>query len=170
MALLDTLKMLYTPERLMEAMKVSTPAGRIEEIASLYEEGIIEQVTAMQLLNTPLQPEPMPCVKDDRRRPADYQCQCDKCLIQRERLAFPESPLLNRLNTAPLPEPTHCTCGAELMGAKAVAWKRCGDCNVAFLSGRKPQDIDTRIRAAAKPDADPTSGWSAGATAGYEWP
>lgn len=47
----------------------------------------------------------------------------------------------------------------------------CGDCAGSQSLTLKPRDdLDTRIAAARPDDTDPTSGWTAGATPGFEWP
>ncbi len=77
---------------------------------------------------------------------------------------------------APIPPPeapSLCTCGAELMGERAVSYKMCGDCQGLWCQGSaKPVVLDQRIAEVQPPkvDKDPTEAWGAGQTPGYEWP
>ena len=80
----------------------------------------------------------------------------------------PQSDFEIKAHPAPAPDPTHCPCGAELMGKRAKRLAECGDCVSASLRYKVPGDLDTRIKAAAKPDPDPTSGWNAWANPGWE--
>lgn len=79
-------------------------------------------------------------------------------------------------------EPTHCACGAELMPWRGQDRSlvyglsdTCADCRSQIASGQRdtaaPVPLDARIRdAQQKPDPDPSSDWTAGATPAFEWP
>ena len=62
--------------------------------------------------------------------------------------------------------PVGCACGAELMSARALKTRMCGDCQARWC-GVADEPLDSRIRGVA---ADPPASWSAGATPSYEWP
>ncbi len=83
-------------------------------------------------------------------------------------------PVQEAAPTPPLKaEPSLCPCGAELMGARAVSYKMCGDCQGLWCQGSaKSRALDQRIAEAQPPkvDKDPTEAWGAGATANWEWP
>lgn len=81
---------------------------------------------------------------------------------------------VKRFDLPTKPEPTHCPCGAEFMGTKmfkrisvdAPEGERvCGDC---FARPPRSADLDARIKAAAKSDADPTSEYGAWASPTWE--